>query len=225
MLSRGKLMYIGCSLAILLIIPSIFYNIALKVTILLTFIPAALIFWIVRKDQNSIQVFLVTLLITIVSFIAIILAEVSRLLYWLLVFSFVILQDLSFKFVHYCLNKPEWFIPFQSGTSIKNNILYCIPILILIFGAYHSFPSNAYQNIREMPFSFNLMDAFSGGKPIEYLINFANETYSVGVNNIKSLLENLAKPLQWLILSSALTTLYKAFDPIKWIRQYLQLSI
>ncbi|WP_299221119.1 hypothetical protein [uncultured Psychrobacter sp.] len=212
-LSRGKLIYLGFAIAILLIIPSIFYGVALKLTFFLTLIPAFGVGWLTRNDPSWLKISIATWALIFIFFATILLAEVARFLYFLLTLTFILAQDLVFKSVHYIKNYNDWFTLFR-GASLKDSILYLIPMVALCVGAWLSFPDNAYQNIREMPFSFSLIDAFSGGEPIQYLFDFTNATYDLGVSNIRSLMENLLKVAGFSILLLIPTSLYKIYDPL-----------
>ena len=206
--NRFSLIYYGLSLGLFLILRSVFYNAALYTTLFLTFIPPFIMYFVAKNDSDVGKTVLYTWLLTLLFFITI-LVLVVKFLYIMFVIALIVAQDIAYKIVHY-LKFRELFKVYESH-SISDYILYSIPFLNIIAIAAFNYPSDIIEQINITSLSEIVINNFE----IEALADLANIVHKYGIDNLKSLRENILKISGYAALISVLTYGFKIINPFE----------
>lgn len=185
--------YFSLALGLLLVIKSVFYNTSLYTALLICAIPPCFVVWISKNEPEKEKLWLLVFGITL-TFFTVILATVIKFFYVMLTVALIIAQDIAFKLMHY-MEKKELFSIFRNR-SLKNFLVYIIPVLFILYGAYTHYPEKDIENLRLINISSILLDNFN----ITQLWNISEHVNTFGNSVLSSLKENILKQSGYLVL-------------------------
>lgn len=187
--------YYSFTFGLLLIIPTVFYDVAFWIALSIIAIPVVVMAIFFRDDPDVDKIIFATSIVTLIIYMTV-LALVVKFLWLIMMAALAVSHSISFKLIHYFKHRFEpdkrKFDLFKSK-DLWNNILYLVPFLMISTFGVLQYPQALSLEIQNTNVNPAIITSLIHGTQFEPLYNFAIAASDFGLDNLKHIKNNLLR--------------------------------